>query len=164
MNENWKKGYHIFYLSKKHYQQWFYMEPLLIVHQQWFHVEPLLILDPINSGPACGLKLLLKNLFPMHVATTGLPSKRLERTLPPSGPRHRRLHRDPVVAAATAVLGPLRCRRRPRAGTSSTQPTWPLHRHGHWSATVMQGALTRKRRDLTLSCRVAAPTRTSPSP
>jgi ribosomal protein S18 len=157
-----EKGYHIFYLSKEHYPQWFYMEPLLIVHQQRFYVEPLLILDPINSGPTCSLKLLLKNLFQMHVATTGLPSKQLERTLPPSGPRHRRLHRDPIVAAATAVLGPLH--RRPRAGTSSTQPPWPLHRHRHWSATVMQGALARKHRDLTPPCRIAAPARTSHSP
>jgi hypothetical protein len=31
-----KKGHRIFYLSKEHYQQWFYIEPLLIVHQQWF--------------------------------------------------------------------------------------------------------------------------------
>jgi hypothetical protein len=116
-----EKGYHIFYLSKEHYPQWFYMEPLLIVHQQRFHVEPLLILDPINSGPTCSLKLLLKNLFLMHVATTGLPSKQLERTLPPSGPRHRRLHRDPSSPlpppcrdpfTAAPVPGPLQPNRR----------------------------------------------------
>jgi hypothetical protein len=33
-NEN--KGHQIFYLSKEHYQQRFYVEPLLIVHQQQF--------------------------------------------------------------------------------------------------------------------------------
>jgi hypothetical protein len=31
-----KKGHQIFYLSKEYYQQWFYMEPLMIVHQQQF--------------------------------------------------------------------------------------------------------------------------------
>jgi hypothetical protein len=29
-------GIRFFYLSKEHYHQWFYVEPLLIVHQQWF--------------------------------------------------------------------------------------------------------------------------------
>jgi hypothetical protein len=31
-----KKGHQIFYLSKEHSQQRFYIEPLLIAHQQWF--------------------------------------------------------------------------------------------------------------------------------
>jgi hypothetical protein len=34
--KNRKKWHQMFYLSKEHYQQWFYMEPLLIVHQHWF--------------------------------------------------------------------------------------------------------------------------------
>jgi hypothetical protein len=34
--KNEEKRHRIFYLSKEHYQQWFYMEPMLIVHQQRF--------------------------------------------------------------------------------------------------------------------------------
>jgi hypothetical protein len=34
--KNYKKGHQNFYLSKEHYQQRFYMEPLLIAHQQRF--------------------------------------------------------------------------------------------------------------------------------
>jgi hypothetical protein len=34
IKKNGKKGNQIFYLSKEHYQQQFYVEPLLIVHQQ----------------------------------------------------------------------------------------------------------------------------------
>jgi hypothetical protein len=34
--KNGNKAHQIFYLSKEHYQQRFYVELLLIVHQQWF--------------------------------------------------------------------------------------------------------------------------------
>jgi hypothetical protein len=46
-----EKRHQIFYLSKEHYLQRFYMEPLLIVHQQRFigtiviDIGPLLVLE-----------------------------------------------------------------------------------------------------------------------
>jgi hypothetical protein len=164
-------------LSKEHYQQQSYMEPLLIVHQQrfldtttidieininnsstyeplliyrlqqWFHVEPLLILDTINSGPTFRLKSLGNFLFPSDATATGPPSrKRLERTLP--------------------LLGPHRCRRR-CAGTLSPPPPPPCQ--DLFDATFItamtpssmppsgQGAPARKHRDLTPPCQIAAP-------
>jgi hypothetical protein len=54
--------------------------------------------------------------------------------------------------------GPLRCHRRPHAGTSSTQPPQPLHRCHRRSTTKEEGAPVRKRPDLTLPCRITAST------
>jgi hypothetical protein len=111
---------------------------LIVEYQHRFHVEPLLILDPINSGPACSLKSLDKFSFPSHAVTAGPPRKRLECTLPLPGSRRHHLRWDHLIAAA--MMGPLRRRRCPRAGTSSMQPLWPLHRHRRRSATEEQGA------------------------
>jgi hypothetical protein len=131
-------------LSKEHYQQQSYMEPLLIVHQQrfidtttidieininnsstyeplliyrlqqWFHVEPLLILDTINLGPAFRLKSLGNFCFPR----TLLPLDHHQG----SDWSARCHYQDPVVVAA-AVPGPFHRHHHPRVGTSSMQPS-----------------------------------------
>jgi hypothetical protein len=121
--EKWEKGHRGFYLSKEHYQQRFYMEPLLI-------------LDTINPGPAVRPESLHKILFPSHATAARPPARKpLEHMLPLLGPRCRRRCRVPIIAAATSMPGPLRRHRHPRARTSSTQPPRPLHHRCCWSAT-----------------------------
>jgi hypothetical protein len=121
---------------------------LIYMLQQWFHVEPLLILDTINLGPALELLLILDTInlgpafhleshrkisFPSRVATARPPSrKRLERRLPQPRPHHRHRHRL-----------------YPHAGTSSTQPPQPLHRRCCRSTTKEQPTPARKRPNLT---------------
>jgi hypothetical protein len=77
-------------------------------NQQRFHIEPLLILDPINWGPAFGLKSLGKISFTTHVASAGPPRKRLEHMLQLPGPHHRR------------------CRRHARTPSPPPPPCWDL--------------------------------------
>jgi hypothetical protein len=139
--------------------------------QQWFHVEPLLILDTINPGPAFRPKSVHKITFPSHVAATGPPSKkRQECMLSPSGACHRR-------RAVTSLMPP------PPYDTPLTPPSpfrdpWtqlprPLHRCRRRSATEEEGAPTRKHPNIIPSCHIIAPTltdaprppaRTSPPP
>jgi hypothetical protein len=133
--------------------------------QQWFHIEPLLILNTINPRPTFRPESLYKISFPSHAAATGPPSrKRLERSLPPSGSRHSHHRQDPIIVTAAIMPGPLRRRLRPRVGTSLTQLSYPLHQCHHRSTTQEQGALVRKRPDLTPLCRIAALMQTDADP
>jgi hypothetical protein len=114
---------------------------LIVEYQKQFHIEALLILDPINSGPACGLKSVGKFLFPSHAAAVRLP-KRLEYTP---------LLLGPIVATST--------------GNPSSPPSPPPCRDPFVGTAVEeQGAPARKCPDLTPPCRIVAPVWTDASP
>jgi hypothetical protein len=143
--KNGEKGHQIFYLSREHYQQRFYMEPLLIVHQHRFrgktavdswhykfetHLRPEITWQNFISLARCRRRTT-KEATRAHSMAVGTPSM-----LPPSGPHHYcRGHRagtptspqppcrDPFSAAAA-----------PHVEKSSMQLPRPLHWRCHWSA------------------------------
>jgi hypothetical protein len=117
-------GIRFFYLSKEHYHQWFYVEPLLIVHQQWFIGKTVVDRELSTTVPrrtvvdtwpsklgtrlplswqnfvslACYRRRTVKEGTGAHAAAAGTPS--------PSPCR------DPFTTAVAPMLGPLRHNRR----------------------------------------------------
>jgi GTP cyclohydrolase FolE2 len=65
--KNGKKGQHVFYLSKEHYQQRFDMEPLLIFHQQRFIGTTVVDIQASTTVPFRSIADTLEYKFSTHL-------------------------------------------------------------------------------------------------
>jgi hypothetical protein len=109
--KNGDKGHWIFYLSKEHYQQQFYVDLLFIVHQQQFNLGTAIdselsrVVPRRTAADTWAYKLRTRLLARNHLAKFCFPH-----TLPLSGHLHRHLlHRPPPFQdsfdATVSVLG-----------------------------------------------------------